>query len=223
MYFFIDDWIDKNFDDNFNEGAFFDEEEDETSKVKDTKLDKDSQNPNQLQNEPIQAKGTIIPIASGDAATLTTKFGGVTDKQAFVGYGTSQTGTVVKGTIDLTGISSPAFSMPRDGTITSLSGFFSLAEEKTLAGSEVTITAQIYQSDSPNNSFVPIPGASITLSPALTESLPMGAITSGAVSGLSVPVSKGTRLLYVVSAHVTGGVGVIANIPGTISGGIGIE
>lgn len=229
MYFFIDEWMNKNFDDNFNKAGDFSEKESEQvsqenhSKEKNTKLDELSQKLHTPENEPNEAKGTIIPIASGDAAIISTKFGGVADKQAFVGYGTSQTATIVKGRIDLTGTPSAAFSMPRDGMITSLSGFFSLAEGKTLVGSEITVTAQIYQSNMPNNSFAPIPGASVTLSPALTGSLPMGAVTSGAVCGLSVPVSKGTRLLYVLSAHVTGGVAVAENLSGTISGGIGIE
>ena len=167
--------------------------------------------------------GAIIPIASGDVAALTTVLGGKPGKQALVGYGTSQTGLIAQGTLDVLKASSMAFCIPRDGTITSLSAFFRLAHGTTIHGSEITLTAQIYRSDATNGSFTPIPGASITLSPPLTGTLPVGASTSGCVTGLSIPVTKGSRLVYVLSANVTGGIDVATNLSGYISGGIGID
>src|SRR5450756_1555097 len=86
-------------------------------------------------------------------------------------------------TIDLTGgagiNTNLAFSVPRSGTITSIAAYFSTTAPLALAGSTITITAQLYSSTTPNNIFSPIAGTTVTLAPALTGVVPVGAVSNG--------------------------------------------
>jgi BclB C-terminal domain-containing protein len=126
------------------------------------------------------------------------------------------------GTIDVTALSNLAFSVPRDGTITSIAGFFSTTVALTLIGSTVSITAQLFSSPTPNNIFTAVPGASVTLTPGLTGIVAIGTTSSGITDGLSIPVTAGTRLLLVFSASVTAGIDIASTITGNASGGVGI-
>ncbi|GGG99712.1 hypothetical protein GCM10007415_39450 [Parapedobacter pyrenivorans] len=171
--------------------------------------------------------GAIIPFASGVPVTMTTILGGLSGTSAALGFGNSASGIPnIGGFIDLTGASGTnlnmAFSVPRDGTITSLSGFFSTTLAQSLVGSTVTVTAQLYQSTTPDNMFYPVPGAVVTLAPALTGILAMGTISSGEVTGLSIPVTRGTRLLLVYSATATG-ISLVNTLQGYASAGLAID
>jgi BclB C-terminal domain-containing protein len=158
---------------------------------------------------------------------MTTVLGGLPGESSLVGFGSVATTTPVAGTIDLTGGASinlnEAFSVPRDGTITSISAYFSLTSPLTLVGSTITITAQLYQSTMPNNTFTPVAGATVTLAPSLTGVLSLGTISSGIVTGLSIPVTAETRLLLVYSASVTAGIDMATTIQGYMSGGLSID
>ncbi|WP_339297590.1 exosporium glycoprotein BclB-related protein [Paenibacillus sp. FSL R5-0623] len=171
--------------------------------------------------------GTIIPYASGLPVALTTVLGGLLNTSSLVGFGNSATGVSVNGgIIDLTGAAGTllnfAFSASRAGTITSLAAYFSTTAGLSLVGSTVTITAQLFRSTTPNNSFTAVPGALVTLAPPLTGVLALGTISSGVTIGLSIPVSAGDRLLMVFSASVTAGIDVATSIAGYASGGLTI-
>ena len=174
--------------------------------------------------------GAIIPFASGLPTALTTIAGGLVGTTSLVGFGTSLVGVSLLGggTIDLTGAAGTllnfAFVVPRDGVITSLSGFFSTTAALTLVGSSVSITAQVFRSPgpAPTNVLTAIPNASVTLSPDLTGVLSIGTISSGLATGLNIPVSAGDRLLLVFSATATG-LTLINTIAGYASGGLAIN
>ncbi|WP_042267362.1 exosporium glycoprotein BclB-related protein [Paenibacillus graminis] len=171
--------------------------------------------------------GAIIPYASGLPISLTTVLGGLLNTSSVVGFGNSTTGiSVAVEVIDLTGAPGTllnfAFSAPRTGTITSLAAYFSTTAALSLIGSTVTITAQLFHSTTPNNTFTAVPGASVTLAPALTGVLALGSISSGLISGLNIPIAAGDRLLLVFSAAVTAGVDVVSTIAGYASGGLSI-
>ena len=97
--------------------------------------------------------GAIIPFASGSIAILTTALGGVPGTQVLLAFGTNALGTLSEGVIDIAGFSNMAFSMPRDGTITSIAAYLSIGAPVDLTGSTVTITAQLYSSATPDDSF----------------------------------------------------------------------
>ena len=171
--------------------------------------------------------GAIIPYASGLPAALTTVLGGLLNTSSLVGFGSSSTGvSVTGGIIDLTGAAGTllnfAFSAPRAGTITSLAAYFSTTAGLSLVGSTVTITAQLFRSTTPNNTFAAVPGAVVTLAPPLTGVLALGTISSGLTTGLSIPVTAGDRLLMVFSASVTAGIDVATTVAGYASGGLTI-
>ena len=150
---------------------------------------------------------------------MTTVLGGLLNTSAIMGFGDSASNiSILGGIIDLTG--GPgiplayAFSMPQDGTITSLSAYFSTTLSLSLVGSTVTITGQLYESTAPNNTFTPIPGAIVTLAPPFTGILAIGTISNGITTGLSIPVTAQTRLLMVFSASVTAGLDIATVISG---------
>ncbi|MEC0124435.1 exosporium glycoprotein BclB-related protein [Paenibacillus pabuli] len=171
--------------------------------------------------------GAIIPYASGLPVALTTVLGGLLNTSSLVGFGSSATGISVNGgIIDLTGAAGTllnfAFSASRAGTITSLAAYFSTTAGLSLVGTTVTITAQLYHSTTPDNSFTAVPGAVVTLAPPLTGILSVGTISSGVTTGLSIPVAAGDRLLMVFSASVTAGIDVASTFAGYASGSLTI-
>ncbi|WP_304952525.1 exosporium glycoprotein BclB-related protein [Viridibacillus arvi] len=152
--------------------------------------------------------GSIIPFASGIPVKLTTVDGHV-GTTSLIGFGNSASNVMLDGTkINLTGSAGAllnfAFSIPRAGKITSMDAFFSTSEALSLVNSTITITAQLYQSTTPNNLFTPVPGATVTLSPKLSGNLPLGYVSHGITTGLNIMVTAQTRLLMVFSAAATG-------------------
>jgi BclB C-terminal domain-containing protein len=171
--------------------------------------------------------GAIIPFASGQPVSVNTIAGGLSGQGALIGFGSSgQTPANLGGSIDLTG--GPginlnfAFSVPRDGTITSMTAYFSNTTALALIGSSITLSGQLYQSTTPDNVFTPIAGAVATLAPALTGIVANGQVSSGTVTGLSIPVTTGTRLLFVGSATAAG-LSLINTTPGYWSAGVAIQ
>lgn len=140
-----------------------------------------------------------------------------------MGFGNSSSSSSNLGsTIDLTTSLNFAFSVPRDGTITSIAAYFSTSAALTLIGSTITITAQLYQSTTPNNIFSPIPGAVVTLAPALTGIVAIGLTSSGITTGLSIPVTAQTRLLLVYSCTAAG-LSLVNTVSGYASAGVNIN
>ena len=186
------------------------------------------QGPQGLQG--VAGSSTIIPYASGLPVTLTTIAGGLVGTTALVGFGNSANGvSILGGNIDLSGASivagtpiNMAFSAPRDGTMTAISAYFSVTTALSITGTTVTITAQLYRSTTPNNTFIAVPGAVVTLAPALTGLLAIGASSNGLITGLNIPVTSQTRLLLVFSATATG-LSLAQTIIGYASGGVAIS
>jgi len=121
----------------------------------------------------------------------------------------------------LEGVANQAFSMPRDGTITSIAAYMSVAAALSLVGSTVQVTAQMYQSTGPSDLFTPIAGAVVNIG-SLTGAISIGTTMSAAVSGLTIPVTIGTRLLLVFSATATG-LTLVNTVTGAMSAGVAIS
>lgn len=171
--------------------------------------------------------GAIIPFASGLPVTLTTIAGGLAGTPSFIGFGNSAPSLSILGsTIDLTGAAGTllnfAFSMPRSGTIKSMSAYFSTTAALSLIGSTVTVTAQLYSSTAPNNSFTAVPGASVTLAPSLTGIISIGAVSNGITTGLNIPVTAETRFLLVFSTSAAG-ISLLTTTAGYAGAGLSIE
>ena len=92
----------------------------------------------------------------------------------------------------------------------------------SLLGSTVTITAQLYSSATPDNTFTPVSGATVILAPPLTGVISTGTISKGITTGLNIPVTPETRYLLVFSATAAG-LSLVNRVNGYASAGIAIE
>ena len=175
----------------------------------------------------LPGSGAIIPFASGGPIAMSTVLNGLAGTAGLVGFGSSASNvTLLGGTIDLTGtvlgpIIDFAFSVPENGTITSISAFFSETVGLNIVGTTIKITAQLYSAPATSNIFTPVPGASVTLAPSLTGVVSLGDISSGINTPLAIPVTATTRLLMVYSATATG-INLINTVVGYASAGIKI-
>ncbi|EEM44734.1 collagen like triple helix protein [Bacillus thuringiensis Sbt003] len=80
----------------------------------------------------------------------------------------------------------------------------------------------MYSFTTPDNIFTPIPGASVTLAPALIGVVALGTISNGITTRLSIPVTAKIRLLLVFSATFVG-LSLIKTITGYASEGVRIS
>lgn len=151
---------------------------------------------------------------------LTSILGGVAGLPSFVAFGDNFPGVSVLGnTINLNGLGNEAFVVPRNGTITAFSAYFSTTAALNLIGTTITVQAQIYQNTTLDNNFTAIPGTALSLSPTLNGLVSIGTVSDGLLSSLSIPVLAGTRLLLVYSITATG-VSLINEVIGTGSAGL---
>jgi BclB C-terminal domain-containing protein len=129
-------------------------------------------------------------------------------------------------TIDLTGaaglLANTAFSLPRDGIISDITAYFSAVLSLNLIGTNLTVHAQVYESTNPDNTFSPIGGTEVVLSPDYSGLISIGDIASGSLTGLNIPVTAGTRLLMVFTL-TAGGVSLLNTLTGYASAGINIS
>lgn len=167
--------------------------------------------------------GSIIPLASGRPITITTSESGSPSTYAVMGFGSSATSPCpLTPTIDASELPNFAFSIPRDGTITTLSGFFSLTADLVLPCSSVTVHMTLYQSAHPSsNAFLPMATAALSL-PPLSGVVPAKKTLHASLHNLSIPVKTQSRLLLVISASATGAT-LCHAVSGYVSAGIAIR
>lgn len=176
---------------------------------------------------PAGGGGTIIPYASGTPVILTSVASGIAGTGALVGFGASVSDvTLGSGQIDLTGVGAllnMTFVVPRDGVITDISAFFSPVTALSLIGTDLIVTAQLYSNTSgSDNIFAAIPGAVASLSP-LGGLVSVGTVVSGQITGSSIPVTAGTRLVMVFSITATGEFSLGNTLSGYASAGLAIN
>ena len=177
-------------------------------------------------NIPNVNTAAIIPYASSLPISLTTAVGGFVGLGSLVGFGNASSGVGLSaGNIDLTGGTGAnvnlGFSVPRNGTIKSLSAFFSNTAALSLVGSSAVVNAQLYSNDGTNNLFVPVTGVSVSL-PAYSGTIAIGSTRNAMINGLSIPVTAQSRYILFFSCTATG-LSLINTIEGYASAGVSIE
>ena len=177
-------------------------------------------------NIPNVNTAAIIPYASSVPVTLTTIAGGFVGLGSLIGFGNAYSGVGLSASnIDLTGGTginiNLGFSVPRNGTIKSITGFFSNTVALSLVGSSVVIQAQLYSNDGTSNLFVPVSGASVSL-PALSGTVSIGTTRNAIINGLSIPVNAQSRYILFFSGTATG-LSLINTVEGYASAGVSIE
>jgi BclB C-terminal domain-containing protein len=151
-----------------------------------------------------------ILMSSADTADLSTLLGGLPGQAVTLPLSgdVGAANTVFYGPMISDSVNGPghlgAQSMPQDGTITSVSFYADTATALSLIGTTITIQAQLYESTVPDGTFTPVPGTLVTAAPSMTGLVPAGSVTSGLITGLSIPVAAQTRLMLVVSATASG-------------------
>ncbi|GAB3996679.1 hypothetical protein GCM10028807_39850 [Spirosoma daeguense] len=177
---------------------------------------------NVVWSNPPSSGGTIIPYASGLPITIATLPGGSVGTVASLGFGSSVSALVpIGGNIVLSIQANSAFSIPRNGTITSLSAYFSASLLTLVSSGSATVTAQLYQSTTPNNTFSPIPGATVVF-PPFTSTISIGTTRNGITNGLNIPVTAGTRVMLVYSVTASG-ITLPITVVGHASAGVSIN
>lgn len=154
--------------------------------------------------KPLRVSESIIPFASGGPITLETSLPTLQKPSAAIGFGNNAAVVIspTAGDITLTPTSfNMAFSMPRFGIIRSIAAYFSVTSDVTIpTGATVNVTAQLYQSTAPNDTFTPIPGTLVNLVPSFNGTLVPGNRAHAILRNLNIPVRPETRLLLVFSA-----------------------
>ncbi|WP_374718803.1 exosporium glycoprotein BclB-related protein [Parageobacillus toebii] len=169
--------------------------------------------------------GAIIPYASGTTpVALATVAGGLVGTGAIVGFGSSApTASLSAGTLTLGvgvgNIPDFAFVVPRTGTVTSISAFFSATVGVTL-GAAGTVRAELWIAPALSNTFTPT-GVFVDLAPAFGPVVAIGATAAGTAAA-ALPVAAGDKLLLVFSLTAPGSTA-ISTLTGFASAGVGIS
>jgi BclB C-terminal domain-containing protein len=169
-----------------------------------------------------EAAGAMMFASSSSGAATAVTEGGVPDQVAILplsGVGSAELPYLP--TLDLTGIHAGQ-PLARDGVITAITGFSFLQDELMLISSTITQTIQIWQAPLESNEYNPIPGATVTLDPPLQGLAVAGDIATGSLSGLSIPVQQGTKLIFVYSVTATG-IELDHAVPADVSAGVVIQ
>ncbi len=168
----------------------------------------------------------MIPFSSGSVIALNTLADGSAGVPALLGFGNSNSGPDNLGpTIDLTSNGATlnfAFSVSKSGTLSSFAAFFTLSDPLTIVGTTITIFAELYESTTGGNIFTPLAGSTVTLVPPYTGTPQTGDSASVLTTGLSIPVTAGSRLLMVFYATATG-LSLANSLSGYASAGITID
>jgi|GEM_PF-613914 len=102
--------------------------------------------------------------------------------------------------IDVNGV---AQTIPRDGTVTSFTGWFYNIGSTVLPGSTLSFTGKLYLSSNGQDPPTPQYGSSCT-SPPLTGIISPGTVTTFTCSGLNIPVPQGSIGFFTLEASISG-------------------
>ena len=172
-------------------------------------------------------EGAIIPFSSGTTPVILTTVANALPSTGFVaaiGFGETQNNIVpgACGTQNLTA-TNMAFSVPRDGTITAITAYFTNTASNTVSSSVLQISVQLYRSTQPNNVFTPLEGTRVDLTPTFTGTLAANSIFTGSRENIRVRVEQGDRLVLVYFLSVVSEPTLSTTIVGNASAGVNIR
>ncbi|MCM3677336.1 spore surface glycoprotein BclB [Peribacillus simplex] len=173
----------------------------------------------------IPGASAIIPYASGGPVTLNGVLGGLEDTAGLIGFGSSIAGVSIAGGIinlGAGGVLDFAFVVPRAGTVTSISGFFSSTAGLITTPSPVTVRAELWRSTTPASSTFTPTGAFVNLAPTYAGGVGPG-INAIGTAPQGLPVSAGDKLLMVFSIVGSAATSVIDSLTGFASAGVEIR
>ncbi|MFF2175319.1 exosporium glycoprotein BclB-related protein [Lysinibacillus sp. NPDC058147] len=173
-----------------------------------------------IENNDESNGGSIIPFSSGNTQTVVENILG-NNLASLIGFGTAiDLVPIANNTINLTGLLTESFTVPREGNITAISASFTTLGGQIESGS-VTIRAQIFHAPIGSNIFTGT-SASVDLAPTVTEPIPVGLLVFASANITPVPVAPGDQLLMVFYISSLPGETTVDLILGTASAGINI-
>lgn len=180
------------------------------------------------QPQPRLNTGSIIAFSSGLPTLLTTAVNGFISAVSLVGFGSTVTGLALAGNnVDLTNLAfTEAFTVPREGNVTSIAASFTVTTGIALPGLPGTtvVNARIYRAPAGSAVFSPT-NVNVNLNPALLGVVNVGTVLSGTSDSFPpLPVVAGDNLLMVFSITATGAAATLAaTVVGTATAGITID
>ncbi|MGE7910182.1 exosporium glycoprotein BclB-related protein [Lysinibacillus xylanilyticus] len=163
--------------------------------------------------------GSIIPFSSGRPTVVENILGN--RLASLIGFGSAvDLVPIANNTINITGLLSEAFTVPRDGNITAISASYN-ALAGQVESEAVTIRAQIFQAPVGSNTFTGT-SASVDLVPSITGPIPVGLLVFASATIPPVPVIPGDQLLMVFYISSVPGETAVDIIIGNASAGINI-
>ncbi|MGE7091469.1 exosporium glycoprotein BclB-related protein [Lysinibacillus sp. NPDC048646] len=171
---------------------------------------------------PLVNTGSIIPFSSGVTPVLLVSLAtGLINTPVLIGFGSAVPGVTILGnTIDLSGVVTEAFSVPRPGNITAISASFTATVALAVFAGTTTVTATVYRAPAGSTLFTAT-GATVNLAPSFVAPIVIGQTAFASTNVAPVPVVTGDRLLMVFSM-ITSGVTLVQTLTGTASAGITI-
>jgi BclB C-terminal domain-containing protein len=165
---------------------------------------------------------TIIPFASGSPISLTTDISGNPATGALIGFGASTNNHIVTNPIATNLAAHFALSVPRSGTIESISAHFTSNFAASIPGFAVDIIAELYKSTNSDDSFTAVAGSLVNVG-NYSNVILVGATSNGIVSGMNAQVNAGDRLLLVFYLKATGSTYMASFVSGLVGAGISIK
>lgn len=175
--------------------------------------------------------GAIIPFASGEPVTINHELAPLVETAALVAFGNSASSVAIIGgtTIDLTGgpgvVLDMAWTMPREGTLRSLSATYSNVGVVPVLSTVPTLRVQIWRAAATSgpgaNDFTLIPGAEVLI-PLPDSGIALGDVFA-ATAALNIPVANQERLVLVGRVTTEGGTDLAFDLTGYLSAGLTIE
>lgn len=163
------------------------------------------------------SSGSLIPFSSGSTVFLSST-GTESVFGAIVAFGRNVSDVPITGSITDSQFFNLAFSVSGNYILTDIAANFTLTGEVSLPLTPVQISAQIYISTAPNNTFSPLPQATVNF-PTINAATPSGEVLEASVANLSIPIPANSRLLLVFYETTSFDEG-ITNVLGYASAGI---
>jgi BclB C-terminal domain-containing protein len=170
----------------------------------------------------VDPSSRIIPYASGSAVTMSSALLGAAATGGLIAFGSSESNVSVVGNVlDMSTLPNMAFSVPQNGTVTSIAAFCALLETD-IGADTAQVRVQLWSAPESSSTFTPLAGTRVALSPSFTGAIAAGSTATATVTGLNVPVVAGQRLALV--ATMGAGFGFVAmHVDGFVSAGVAID
>ncbi len=170
---------------------------------------------------PVEVTATYVMalnFSSGGNTTMTTLAGGLLNQAAIIG-GNGAANTVYTLPLNLAGNTAAlaqAQTISQNMILTGWNATFTMVNTQVLIGTNITAYADIYIAPSGSDEFSRA-GALTPLTPFFTGPIGNGVSASCSVSGLTVPISAGDRVILVCHCEVTAGMDVSTTFIGTVT------